>query len=102
MHVCAQRLEDAQLAHRIVYRTCLVHHRTAKMPHKPELQRSNPNCPLTWLAHRTASGGAPDCPVRHATTHFQRPFLVVVAINTPTTPYSMASKFLHFSTFQEL
>ena len=30
--------------------------------------------------------GAPDCPVRHATAHFQRPFLVVGAINTPTTP----------------
>jgi hypothetical protein len=39
------------------------------------------------------SGGAPDCPVRHATAHFQRPFLVVGAINTPTTPHSMASKF---------
>jgi hypothetical protein len=40
--------------------------------------------------------GAPDCPVRHATAHLQRPFLVVGAINTPTTPHSMASKFLHF------
>jgi hypothetical protein len=29
--------------------------------------------------------GAPDYPVRHATTHFQRPCLVVGAINTPTT-----------------
>jgi hypothetical protein len=46
--------------------------------------------------------GAPDCPVHHATTHFQRPFLVVGAINTPTTPHSMASKFLHFYTLQEL
>jgi hypothetical protein len=27
-----------------------------------------------WLAHRTVSGGAPDCPVRHATAHFQRPY----------------------------
>jgi hypothetical protein len=36
--------------------------------------------------------GAPDCLVRHATAHFQRPFLVVGAINTPTTPHSMASK----------
>jgi hypothetical protein len=35
--------------------------------------------------------GAPDCLVRHATAHFQRPG----AINTPTTPHSMASKFLH-------
>jgi hypothetical protein len=46
--------------------------------------------------------GAQDCPVRHATAHFQRPFLVVGAINTPTTPHSMASKFLHFYTLQEL
>jgi hypothetical protein len=38
--------------------------------------------------------GAPDSVRwRHATTAFQRPFLVVGAINTPTTPHSMASKF---------
>jgi hypothetical protein len=89
----AQRSEDVQLAHRTVYRTCPVHHRTAQRPHTSELQRSNPNGLLTWLAHRTVSGGAPDCPVRHATAHFQRPFFVVGAINTPTTPHSMASKF---------
>src|SRR5688572_7127465 len=70
-----------------------MHHRTAQRHHKSELQRSNPNGLLTWLAHRTVSGGAPDCPVRHATAHFQRPFLVVGAINTPTTSHSMASKF---------
>jgi hypothetical protein len=82
---CAPESEHAQLAHRTVYRTCPVHHRTAQRPHKSELQRSNPNGLLTWLAHRKVSGGAPDCPVRHATAHFQRPFLVVGAINTPTT-----------------
>jgi hypothetical protein len=98
----AQRTEDTQLAHQTVYRTCPVHHRTTQRPHKSELQRSNPNGPLTWLVHRTVSGGAPDCPVRHATSHFQRPFLVVGAINTPTTPHSMASKFFHFYTLQEL
>jgi hypothetical protein len=32
-----------------------------------ELQRSNPNGWVTWLVHRTVSGGAPDCPVRHTT-----------------------------------
>jgi hypothetical protein len=48
------------LAHRTVYRTCPVHHRTAQRPHKSELQRSNPNGWMTWLAHRTVSGGAPD------------------------------------------
>jgi hypothetical protein len=69
---CAPDSEHAQLAHRTVYRTCPVHHRTAQRPHKSELQRSNPNGWLTWLAHRTVSGGAPDCPVRHATAAFQR------------------------------
>jgi hypothetical protein len=87
----AQRTEHALLAHR-----------TAQRPHKSELQRSNPNGWLTWLAHRTVSGGVPDCPVRHATAAFQWPFLVVGVINTPTTTHSMASKFLHFYTLQEL
>ena len=63
----AQRTEHAQLAHRTVYKTCPVHHQTAQRPHQSELQRSEPNGRLTWLAHRTVSGGAPDCPVRHAT-----------------------------------
>jgi hypothetical protein len=44
-----------------------VHHRTAQRPHKSELQRSNPNGRVTWLAHRTVSGGAPDCLVRPST-----------------------------------
>ena len=64
---CAPESEHAQLAHRTVYRTCPVHHRTAQRPHQSELQRSEPNGRLTWLAHRTVSNGAPDCPVRHAT-----------------------------------
>jgi hypothetical protein len=89
----AQRSEHAREAHQTVQKTCPVHHQTTQWPHKSELQRSNPNGLLTWLAHRTVFGGAPDCPVRHATAHFQRPFLVVGAINTPTTPHSMASKF---------
>jgi hypothetical protein len=59
---CAPESEHAQLAHR-----------TAQRPHQSELQRSNPNGLLTWLAHRTVSGGAPDCPVCHATAAFQRP-----------------------------
>jgi hypothetical protein len=29
--------------------------------------RQNPNGWVTWLAHWTASGGAPDCPVRPST-----------------------------------
>jgi hypothetical protein len=66
--------EHARVAHQTVYRTCPVHHRTARRAHKSELQRSEPNGQLTWLAHRTVSGGAPDCPVRHATAAFQRPY----------------------------
>jgi hypothetical protein len=63
----AQRTEHTQKAHWTVYRTCPVHHRTAQRPHLSELQRSEPNRRLTWLVHWTVSGGAPDCPVRHAT-----------------------------------
>jgi hypothetical protein len=64
---CAPESEHAHKGHRTVYRTCLVHHQTAQRPHHSELQRSEPNGRLTWLAHRTMSGGASDCPVRHAT-----------------------------------
>jgi hypothetical protein len=70
---CTPESEHAQLAHRTVYRTCPVHHLTTQRPHQSELQRSNPNDLLTWLAHQTVSGGALDCPVRHATVAFQRP-----------------------------
>jgi hypothetical protein len=65
---CSARrgVEHARVAHRTVYRTCPVHHRTARRAHKSELQRSEPNGLVTWLAHRTVSGGALDCPVRHA------------------------------------
>jgi hypothetical protein len=64
---CAPESEHAQKGHQTVYRTCPVHHRTAQRPHQSELQRSEPNDRLMWLAHRTVSGGAPDCLVRHAT-----------------------------------
>jgi hypothetical protein len=86
----AQRAEHAQQAHRTVYRTCPVHHRTAQRPHKSELQRSNPNSWLTWLAHRTVR-----CAMRQQTSNGH--ILVVGAINTPTTPHSRASKFSAFT-----
>ena len=63
----AQKSGTRQKAHRIVYRTCPVHHRTVRWPRCQKLQRSNPNGWVTWLAHRSVSGGAPDCPVRHTT-----------------------------------
>jgi hypothetical protein len=67
---------------------------TTGQPMAPQVRAS------TVEPQRSADvAGAPDCPVRHATAAFQRPFLVVGAINTPTTPHSMTSK---FSTFQPL
>jgi hypothetical protein len=38
-------------------------HRTVRWSQLSELQRSNPNGWVTWLAHRAVSGGTPDCPV---------------------------------------
>jgi hypothetical protein len=65
---CARRSRSTrQKAHRTVYRTCPVHHRTVWWPRCQKLQRSESNDRVTWLAHRTVSGGAPNCPVRHAT-----------------------------------
>jgi hypothetical protein len=64
---CAPESEQRQKAHRTVYRTCPVHRWTVWWPRRQKLQRSNLNGRVTWLAHRTVSGGAPDCPVCHAT-----------------------------------
>jgi hypothetical protein len=49
----AQSQSRREKAHRTVNRTCPVHHRTVRWPHMSEIQRSNPNCWVTWLAHRT-------------------------------------------------
>ena len=65
-----QKSEQRQKAHRTVNSTCPVHHQTVWWPHLSELQRSNPNGWVTWLAHRIVSGGAPDCPVRPSTASF--------------------------------
>jgi hypothetical protein len=70
---CAPESEQRQTAHQTVYRTYPVHHRTAQRPHQSELQRSEPNGRLTWLAHRIVSGGAPDRPVRHASNDYFAP-----------------------------
>jgi hypothetical protein len=75
---CAPESEHAQKGHW-----------TAQRPHQSELQRSEPNDRLTWLAHRTVR-----CAMRQ--TASQRPLLVVGAINTPTTTPFIASKFSNF------
>jgi hypothetical protein len=87
---CAQKSEQSQKAHRTVYRTCPVHHRTVRWPRRQKLQRSNPNGRVTWLAHRTVSGAQCDSSLHQTTS------LVVGAINTPNHPPFMASKFLAF------
>jgi hypothetical protein len=58
------------MAHRTVNSACPVHHRMVRWPHKSELQWSNPNGWVTWLAHQTVFGGAPDYPVRPSTADF--------------------------------
>jgi hypothetical protein len=81
------------------HRTCPVHHRTAQRPHQSELQRSEPNGRLSWLTHRTVSGGAPDCPVRHATDSLPTATFGGWGYKYPNHPTFTASK---FSDFQHL
>jgi hypothetical protein len=64
---CAPESEQRLVAHRTVHSACLVHHRIVRCPRRQKLQRSESNGQVTWQAHRTVCGGAPDCPVRHAT-----------------------------------
>ena len=98
---CACRSQDRrEKAHRTVNSDCPVHHRTILWLSCKKLQRSEPNGRVTWLAHRTVSGGAPDCPVAHRTVRCairQQPSptvtLVVGAINTPNHQHFKASKF---------
>jgi hypothetical protein len=54
----------------------------------------NPNGWVTWLAHRTMSSGAPDCPVRPSTTACPNGPLVVEGYKYPQPPPLQASKFL--------
>jgi hypothetical protein len=63
----AQSQSRRQKAHRTVNSDCPVHHRTVRWSQLSELQRSNPNGWVMWLAHQTVSGGAPDCSVRPST-----------------------------------
>jgi hypothetical protein len=67
----------------------------SQRPHLLELQRSNPNGLLTWLAHRTVSDGASDCPVRHATTTFQRPHFGGWGYKYPNHPTFNCIQVLH-------
>jgi hypothetical protein len=94
MRACACRgAEHARVAHQTVYMTCPVRHRIARQAHKSELQLSEPNGQMTWLAHRTVSGAPCDSSLHQTAS------LVVGVINTPNHPTFKSSK---FSTFQLL
>ena len=93
---CARRSQSRrQKAHQTIYRTCPVHHRTVRWPHKSELQRSNPNGWVTWLAHRTVRCAHRQQPLPTAT-------LVVGAINTPNHHTSRYPSFQPLHSIQEL
>jgi hypothetical protein len=52
----AQKSGTRDVAHRTLYSTCPVRHRTSRRAQQSELQWSEPNGLVTWLAHRTLSG----------------------------------------------
>jgi hypothetical protein len=70
-----------------------VHHRTVRWPSCQKLQWSKPNGLVTWLAHRTVSGGAPDCPVRHTTAASTNGSFGCLGYKYPQPPHFNASKF---------
>jgi hypothetical protein len=72
---------------------CPVHHGTVRWPHLSELQRSNPNGWVTWLAHRTVSGGAPDYLMRPSTAAFTNGHFGGWGYKYPQPAHFKASKF---------
>jgi hypothetical protein len=91
----AQSQRRLQKAHQKVNRTCLVHHRTVRWPSCQNLQRSNPNGWVTWLAHRTVR-----CALRQQPSPTTT--LVVGAINTPNHHTSIHPSFQPTHSIQEL
>ena len=95
----AQRSGTPMLAHRTLYSTCPVRHRTSRRAQRQSSNGRIPTVLVTWLSHRTCPvctglSGAPSNRQPHQTTS-----LVVGAINTPNHPPFIASK---FSTSQPL
>ena len=92
----AQKSGTPILAHRTLYSTCPVRHRTSRQAQRQSSNDRNPNVRVTWLAHRTCPvctglSGAPYDSQPHQTAS-----LVVGVINTPNHPPFIASKFSHF------
>jgi hypothetical protein len=76
---------------------CPVPHRTVRWSHMSELQRSNPNSWVTWLAHRTVFGGAPDCLVRPSTAASPNGHFGGWGYKYPQPPHFKVSKFSDFT-----
>jgi hypothetical protein len=76
----AQKSGTREVAHRTLYSACPVCHRTSRRAQKSELQQSEPNGQVTWLAHRTLSGAPCDSSLHQTAS------LVVGVINTPNHP----------------
>ena len=105
----AQKSGTPILAHRTLYSTCPVRHRTSRRAQKTELQRSEPNgfgdvagAPDMSGVHRTSPvctglSGAP-----YDSQPYQTASLVVGAINTPTTHHSLYPSFHTSNHLQEL
>jgi hypothetical protein len=85
--------EQRQKAHRTVNSDCPVRHGTVRCPNLSELQWSNLNGWVTWLAHRTVSGGAPDCPVRPSTDSLPNNHFGGWGYKYPQPPHFKVSKF---------
>ena len=64
--------------------------------------RQNPNGWVTWLAHRTVSGGAPDCPVRPSTAEFPNDHFGGWGYKYPNHHTSMYPSFQPSNLIQEL
>jgi hypothetical protein len=83
---CAQSQSRHQKAHWTVNSDCPVHHRTVRWPRLTELQWSNPNSWVTWLAHRTVR-------CAHRQTASPTTILVSGTLNSPNHHHFKASKF---------
>jgi hypothetical protein len=85
----AQQCAAESEAHRTVNSACPVPHEDKASNGR---QLPNPNGWVTWLAHWTVFGGAPDCPVRPSTAAAPTGCLVVEGYKYPQPPPLQASK----------
>jgi hypothetical protein len=91
---CATEQSVESEAHRALNSACSVRQRSTA---------PNPNDWVTWLAHRTVSDGAPDCPVRSSTAVCPNGCLVVEGYKyPPTTTTTSIQVFQGSHSIQEL